>query len=565
MSGVAVTRASWYRFGSADAVFLLLCLLIFPAARGKMLSDPGLGWHLRNIDAMIAAGGWLTTDPFSQPRIGVHAVWYTNQWLGELPFWLGDRLAGLEGIAAVATVVLAFTLRCVYTTLMRGGLPWPLAAAWLCVAAIGTNCSWIARPNLFTMLFVFWTANLCMQFHRGEVSWRGMLWLLPLFAVWANTHGGFFAGFIILGVTLFVETLIAFFGARTIVENQPEAQAKEATPSFTPQTCTSPNRAAQSRLAVLGPIAIGAFLATLLNPYGWRLYPWIFQLLGDRYFMSLHSEWKPPPFNEPGGYLFSILILLLPLVLGLSKRRPDLVELGLSIAWLHFALSGFRYFPLWVLIAVPVMARSSLGIPLLEMLFALRESPTEAGETAAPPPQSGWAWTASIAVMVLGASVFIRGSYARIMPAMIPTDALAVLLKRHDARPDAVVFHSYDWGGYLTWHGWHPSGPSLLNWIDDRNEVQGHEHVEEYFTILDAGPGWEAKLDRDLIELIAIEAGAPLAQRLQKLAAGSAGGAGIRQAGGEWQWHLVYSDEKIEDGKIRGTVILERELGRDAK
>ena len=59
---------AWYSLGSADIVFLVLCVIIFQAARGKMLSDPGLGWHLRNIDAMIAEGGWLHTDPFTQPR-----------------------------------------------------------------------------------------------------------------------------------------------------------------------------------------------------------------------------------------------------------------------------------------------------------------------------------------------------------------------------------------------------------------------------------------------------------------------------------------------------------------
>src|SRR5438046_505339 len=142
----------WFRF-HADFVFLILVLIIFQAARGKMLSDPGLGWHLRNIDAMISEGGWLHTDPFTQPRDGVVQEWRTNQWLGELPFWLGERWAGKEGVAAVATLILAFTLRILYTMMLRDGLPWPFAVFWLCIAALACSCSWIARPNLFTMLF----------------------------------------------------------------------------------------------------------------------------------------------------------------------------------------------------------------------------------------------------------------------------------------------------------------------------------------------------------------------------------------------------------------------------
>src|SRR5438874_1419019 len=157
MSEVPARSAPWYQFGSADIVFVVLCLLIFPAAKGKMLSDPGLGWHLRNIDAMRAVGGSLTVDPFSQPRDGVHQPWRTN------------------------------------------------------------------------------------------------LWLFPLFAAWANTHGGFVAGFIVLAVALFAETLLALH-------------------PFHSET----REAARRRWLVLALLSAGAFVATLVNPYGWSLYPWVF-------------------------------------------------------------------------------------------------------------------------------------------------------------------------------------------------------------------------------------------------------------------------------------------------
>jgi hypothetical protein len=87
----------WYQFSGADILFFVLALLIFQTARQGMLDDPGLGWHLRNIDAMIAERGWLTVDIFSEPRDGQAQAWYTNQWLGEIPFWLGERWAGLKG------------------------------------------------------------------------------------------------------------------------------------------------------------------------------------------------------------------------------------------------------------------------------------------------------------------------------------------------------------------------------------------------------------------------------------------------------------------------------------
>ena len=208
------TRAAqprWFHLGSADLAFLILALVIVPAGRQNMLDDPGLGWHLRDIDAMREQGGWLTRDPFSGPRHD--APYQTNQWLGEVPLYLGWRWAGLEGIAAVTAVVLALTLACLFRMLLRDGLAWPVAGAWTAIAALGTSCSWVARPNLFTLLFVLLTARVCDQFHQGKLTRWQTLWLLPLFAVWANVHGGFVAGFGLLGLAFLVEVSISLFGS----------------------------------------------------------------------------------------------------------------------------------------------------------------------------------------------------------------------------------------------------------------------------------------------------------------------------------------------------------------
>src|SRR3954469_26079953 len=89
---------AWYRPGIADLVFLLLALAVVRGAQHSLLDDPGLGWHLRNIDAMREQGGWLTADPFTDPRGGEPPRWLTNQWLGELPFYLrreGGRPGGV--------------------------------------------------------------------------------------------------------------------------------------------------------------------------------------------------------------------------------------------------------------------------------------------------------------------------------------------------------------------------------------------------------------------------------------------------------------------------------------
>jgi hypothetical protein len=485
--------ARWYHLGIADIVFLVVALVVLRGAWNTMLDDPGLGWHLRNIDAMIGQGGWLHADPFTEPGDGPARPWRTNQWLGEVPLWLGERWAGREGIAVVTALVVALMARCLYRMLLRDGLPWPLAVLWTALAALGTSCSWSARPNVFSILFMLLTARACEQFHQGNLARRATLWLWPLFAVWANVHGGFVAGLIVLAATLALE-------------------AAQAALALEPQT----RQAARGRAAHLALLSGGAIVATFVNPYGPSLYGWVFQLLGEPYFMELHQEWRSPDFHGRGALRFELLMLLLPLLLGVSRRRPNLVELGLAVLWLHFALGGFRYVALWVVVAAPLLARSSAAIPwCLELAGRLKLSAAGASPFAARPGPAPWAWSVLFALALLGGARAAEGRLACHKPEIIASAALDRFLEihaewrqAHGRRP--VIFHSYDWGGYLTWHGW----PEVKNWIDDRNEVQGKERIEDYFAILRTEPGWEGKLDRAGVELICVESGAQLTYRL---------------------------------------------------
>lgn len=492
-SAHSIVQRRWYHITGADGVFLVVALLVFLTARQGLLDDPGLGWHLRTIDAMLAQGGWLTEDPFTEPRDGQPRPWLTNQWLGEIPFWLGERWAGLEGIAAVAALVIALTMCCLYRMLLADGCPWPVAVFWTSQAAMGVSCSWVARPNLFTLLFVLLTSRACILFHENRCHRLVTLWLVPLFAVWANVHGGFLAGFTVLGATLAMETALALFA--------PQSEGRSA---------------ARGRAAHLAMLLGAAFLATLCNPYGLSLYRWLFQLLGDPFFMDLHQEWKSPDFHGKGAIRFELLMLLFPFLLAVSRRRPHLIELGLALLWFHFALTGFRYVPLWVIIAVPLLARCSLEVPWLQEQ-ARRVLASGEGHTflAASPKRVSWMGSLLAGVLVLGLARCVEGRVARHQPEILPAHALDRFLQlheewreKHGRRP--VVFHSYDWGGYLTWHG----GPYFRNWIDDRNEVQGKGHIQAYFSILGTEPGWSDKLDHAQVQLICIQSEAPLTFRL---------------------------------------------------
>lgn len=483
------TSRVWYRPGIADVVFLLVALAVLRGARHSMLDDPGLGWHLRNIDAMREQGGWLREDRFGDPRTRDDASrpWFTNQWLGEVPAYLGWKWAGLEGIAAVNAIVLAWLGRRLYMALIDEGLSWPIALVWTSLGMMGTSCSWNARPNVFSILFLFFTARACIQLHEGRLSRRSMVGLVLMFTFWANTHGGFVAGLLTLGATCGVELglwLVLGIGD------------------------------AKTKLVRSGGLLFAAFFATLINPYGVELYRWVFQLLGDPYFMELHQEWKSPDFHSGGAMRYELLLLLYPLILGLSRRRPSLVEVVLGVLWLHLALTGFRYVALWVVVVIPTMARSSVQIGYLEDLAA-RLKLTAGPGSLFHTPRGPTPWLASlvVALALLGWSIHAEGTFAFHDQKIIASESLDRLIEltrqweaEQGKRPR--IFHAYDWGGYLTWHGW----PDTLTWIDDRNEVQGKDRIERYFAIVAAKPGWEDHLAK--IDWVCISPESALAEKL---------------------------------------------------
>jgi hypothetical protein len=132
-------------------------------------------------------------------------------------------------------------------------------------------------------------------------------------------------------------------------------------------------------------------------------------------------------------------------------------------------------------------------------------------------------WTAVFAVVLFGSTRYV-GGYARHHPDNIPAAALDTLLEVHRGEP---TFHSINWGGYLTWHGWHRD-PRFLVWIDDRNENYGRRRIEEWRTITNAQPGWREALDRHAVGLVCVEADSGLAHRLAD----------------EPGWDRLYADEQ---------------------
>ncbi len=459
-------RQSSYSRISVSAVFICFAVIFFLRSDKGMMDDPGLGWHLRIADRMWETRGFLYTEEFSSPSLGL--PWVAYAWLGDIVMWLCDSWGGLNALGALTALYFALVLRILQSRMTRDGVPWVVALMWTSVAAFGILPSCTARPNMFTFVGLALTVATCERFHTGAMTRKQTLWLLPLFLFWTNMHSGFLSGILALLTTYFVEFLLAVLAPADI------------------------RPAARSRLAWWTGLGCVLFVVTLINPNGVHLYEHLLRTVTDPHIQrSTTTEWLPPDFAARGWFLLESVVLLFPFLAAVSRRRPSAVALGLCLVFLHYGLIGSRYTGLWIVIAVPTLANLSCAISWLQPLrvwLNRNTSPEFRGMFARDTSRASWLPSFAFAAAFLLTSRWLPPISAHDQTNM-PTVALDKLL---DVYQGERVFHSVNWGGYLTWHG-RELQPPFMNWIDDRLEVHGPEHLADYRSIMNAEFDWGQK------------------------------------------------------------------------
>jgi hypothetical protein len=192
-----------------------------------------------------------------------------------------------------------------------------------------------------------------------------------------------------------------------------------------------------------------AVAALFVNPYGWRLVYYPFDLaFKQKLNVSYVAEWAPVNFQDLRGKIVFILIAGLFAVALVRKKRWNLGEVLMLLFALYAALTHIRFLVLLGIVVAPTLAkfldfvppyRVELDTPRIN-LFVIAV-----------------AFAAMVHYWPHGASV--EQSLAEIYPATAST-----YLKTHP--PQGNVLNYYLWGGYLGWND-----PALKVFIDSRVDI----------------------------------------------------------------------------------------------
>src|SRR5262249_12884357 len=144
------------------------------------------------------------------------------------------------------------------------------------LALSASTIHFLARPHVLTWLFTlawFWI----LHSSERDAKLEPRLWLLPLLMlVWVNVHGAFLLGFVLLAIFL-AGTLWDWW---TTNEHRLEDSLARI--------------AARRRAGTQVKVGIVSVLASLINPYGWKLHAHIYSYLSNRFLMSHVQEFQSP-------------------------------------------------------------------------------------------------------------------------------------------------------------------------------------------------------------------------------------------------------------------------------
>jgi len=399
---------------------------------------------------------------------------------------------GLTGVVVFHALLIALVYYLMMKQLRSRNGNIFIATAIIILAAATSQIHWLARPHIFSLLImVIWYRILDEYQHQKNDR---LFWLPIMMLLWVNLHGGYLAGFILLGVYCVGNFLMSFSSA-----------------------AGSSKKFRSNSLRLLW-ISLLSLLASLANPLGYKILLFPFNLVNNKYLMDHVNEFLSPNFHEP--IIFKYLFLITIALLVFSSKRLNLIELMLLLVFTNMALFSVRYVTLFSIVIAPIiLSRADELFESSRNMFTdfikLRASRFASIDGTA----RGYLWpvAACLSVPLLLTSYGISHQFSTKLK---PVAAVEFLKNEHIS---GNMFNNDEFGDYIIY----AAGTQYKVFFDGRSDMYGTEHMKEYYRIINFEDGWEKVTDKYQIDWIFFDAKSHLSRYL--LAGNS--------------WRLIYADK----------------------
>ncbi len=424
----------------APATRLLVLVLLLTAAalreakRISAFSSDEIWCHLRT-------GAWILQN-HAIPRTGLFSQFSSSRWIDFS--WPYDAFCGavyaLFGLRAVPLLLMMFMVALAGVTfLLAGGRRNFWWAAVLCISAQFAFSYLQPLPNVFSMCLLGLALHWILEARRRN-DLAPLLWLPPLFLLWANLDAQFVLGLLLLPMLLLAETV-----ERTL----------------RPSGIWNANL---RRIPLVRLIAITAacVIATMITPYSIHLIP---AALQSAYSLTLFKNFAfmaAMSFREPQHFMLTLL--LFSACFGLGRRHShDIFKILLLALWASLAFRVQR--DNWIIV-----------LPSIAILGDVIGIDRDRGAPGQGRVKKEYPYIAAGVAILLTLSFFFLPSNQTLetrLERVYPVKACDYIQKNHLPGP---MFNEYGWGGYVMW-----KLPEYPVSIDERLNLYGDEFSAAYF------------------------------------------------------------------------------------
>jgi hypothetical protein len=418
-----VQRAKAFSLGHVPAwLWLGISVYALAVINGRtLLNDSDTYWQ-------ITIGQWIL-DHHALPRVDFYSFtkagepWVSSSWLSQVLLATSYNLAGWTGPIVLAAACIAVTFA-MLTWILGQRLPAFFAVVVTLVALLVPVQHLVARPHVFVLpVMLVWAYGLLSASERGRAP---SFWLLPLIALWANLHGGFIFGLVLVG-------------------------------GFALEALWNADRAQHKTLALRWAVfGVAALVACCVTPYGWGSILAARKILDLGELLHLIYEWMPADFSRLSMFEMAILALIAGALYGGVKLSPPRIALVLGL--LHMALAHNRNIEIFALL-LPIVVMTPVASQ-----FGFR--PARFAQTGMP------ATVTAVLLVLVGCWSWVLSANAGFAPPerQSPAAAVDVLKARNPKR----VLNDLPFGGYLIWR-------QMPVFIDGRAELYGEAFEMAYY------------------------------------------------------------------------------------
>lgn len=468
---------------------VLMAVMITDSVR---VADPDLYGHLRFGQQILTTVHVPRLDAYSYSVVGLR--WISHEWLSDVViawFYFHGGVVGLKLMKLGCTVAIVMLL---LGAMRETGAFAVTQISIMLLASIRLSAQMQFRPQIFTYLLL---AAILMLLTRDNYRGRAMLWItVPMFALWANLHGGFVIGLGVMGLYAIMR------GGQEIAAGRGAA-----------------------RFFHLAAITSACIVATLLTPYGAGSWLSVLHTIGNPTMLGAINEWQPLISATIAEYhvahvpflydlsVFGIFFATLGTIV-FAPSTDDLALVAIATVLIASAFVQVRNVPLGMMAAmIPLARHTTLALrarrkPGCDCPAASRRGITFAGEIVI-----------AIAALALAAET---GLFSRRLGLTEPYPAGALAFMRtHDLSGNMLC--EYSWNDYVIFHDW----PRDKVFLDSRFEmIYPRRIIEAYLAFAFDRPGAAQTLSGFPNDFVLINPKSVAADVMASAA----------------QWRLIYSD-----------------------